>query len=69
LPKPLEKWLVEALSSVSTNNNHYNYTYFIKNSSAEQVDILHKKDSILYPFASAVDKDILSHDIASLIRA
>ena len=47
----------------------HNYTYFIKNSSPEQVDILHKKDSILYPFASAVDKDILSHDIASLIRA
>ncbi|MBQ9919897.1 MAG: hypothetical protein IJO49_03625 [Clostridia bacterium] len=21
---PLKKWLVEALSSVSTNNNHYN---------------------------------------------
>jgi len=26
LPKPLRKWLVEALFSVSTNYNHYNNT-------------------------------------------
>jgi len=25
LPKPLKKWLVEALFSVSTNYNHYKF--------------------------------------------
>ena len=47
----------------------HNYTYFIKLFVAEQVCILQKKDSILYHFTAAVDKDVLTDDVTSLIRA
>ena len=63
LHKPLEKWLVEALSSVSTNNNHYNrqgyQSVFEKDPHSvfpEELATFHKRYAIEYRNKYMLDK-------------